>query len=714
MESNPKMVFMELMFIKVIYNIETVKTQLSINFNSLIIVVTLIFLMTSCKQHASVTLNSALDSAGKNRNELEKVLAYYSNPKDSLKLKAAQFLIENMPGHRSNYGERSKRYARVFSIIDTMSYYRESLTIADKTKVADSITRINEASVIKDDNIISDSKIITAQYLINNIELAFKVWQKVPWKKQISFHDFCEYILPYRIRGEQVQYWRSAFYAKYNKLIKTSQHKDLKGIFDDMKYATESETALAAEFNAHYPLNLNLSDIIKGHLGACETMCFYAVTSMRAAGLPVALDYVPHWGNYNSRGHHISHLIDHPKVPALLTNDNNNIYLSVWGIVDFASDFNNNRHLFTKNDMPRGLYIQNIKTIPKVYRYSYAVNPQLQEINKSVPANFVPPVFKETYMNDVTDEYLKSVSVHLDVPPGFTKNQVAYLCVFDVSGSEPVAISRITNQIATFNKIGPNVMYLPAVYDNGAFKPIGSPFWVDSLNTVRQIVKMPYKKQNVTLIRKFALYSYTAYHTEVLKGGRFEASNSPDFSNPELLYQINNYPFYMNEVNVKASKPYRYLRYVAPAGGLIEDDNIAEVQFFAGKDTSSLKGSFMGMTGRKDHGIEKAFDNKIDSYYQNLMGIDGWIGIDLGKENKKTVSTIKFCPRNDTNCIMPNNEYELFYWDGKWVSLGSKIAKGYQLAYNNIPVNCLYWLKCKTGGQDERVFTIENGNQIWW
>ena len=47
-------------------------------------------------------LKDALQFAGENRTEMEKVLAHYrQNPADSLKYRAAVFLIENMPGHYS-------------------------------------------------------------------------------------------------------------------------------------------------------------------------------------------------------------------------------------------------------------------------------------------------------------------------------------------------------------------------------------------------------------------------------------------------------------------------------------------------------------------------------------------------------------------------------------------------------------------------------------
>ncbi|MDR2009047.1 MAG: transglutaminase domain-containing protein, partial [Bacteroidales bacterium] len=47
----------------------------------------------------SPEINAVLFMAGNNRSQLEKVLKHYGkNPADSLKLKAAEFLIINMPG----------------------------------------------------------------------------------------------------------------------------------------------------------------------------------------------------------------------------------------------------------------------------------------------------------------------------------------------------------------------------------------------------------------------------------------------------------------------------------------------------------------------------------------------------------------------------------------------------------------------------------------
>jgi hypothetical protein len=64
----------------------------------------LIICLFSCSKPYSNELEAVLEQAGKNRRELEKVLKHYSRePADSLKWRAAEFLISNMPGKYSVY-----------------------------------------------------------------------------------------------------------------------------------------------------------------------------------------------------------------------------------------------------------------------------------------------------------------------------------------------------------------------------------------------------------------------------------------------------------------------------------------------------------------------------------------------------------------------------------------------------------------------------------
>lgn len=68
-----------------------------------IVLLSVYFLTLSCQKKYSQSILQSLELAGDNRDELEKVLRHYEEDKnDSLKLKAAMFLIENMKYHSSD------------------------------------------------------------------------------------------------------------------------------------------------------------------------------------------------------------------------------------------------------------------------------------------------------------------------------------------------------------------------------------------------------------------------------------------------------------------------------------------------------------------------------------------------------------------------------------------------------------------------------------
>jgi hypothetical protein len=66
------------------------------------------------------------------------------------------------------------------------------------------------------------------------------------------------------------------------------------------------------------------------------------------------------------------------------------------------------------------------------------------------------------------------------------------------------------------------------------------------------------------------------------------------------------------------------------------------------------------------------------------------------------------------NHIVIGNEYELFYWDKKWKTLGIQIAKDTLLKYSNVPDNSLLWLKNNTEGKEEHVFSIDKNKRQHW
>ena len=112
-------------------------------------------------------MEDVLRQAGNNRKELEKVLKHYGKSAgDSLKLRAAEFLIVNMPGKYAEYYDAPWN--------DVATVYLRWTSSSDRQLVLDTY---HLDQPVRQDDITH----ITADYLINNIELSFQVWQATPW-----------------------------------------------------------------------------------------------------------------------------------------------------------------------------------------------------------------------------------------------------------------------------------------------------------------------------------------------------------------------------------------------------------------------------------------------------------------------------------------------------------------------------------------------------
>ena len=110
-----------------------------------------------------------------------------------------------------------------------------------------------------------------------------------------------------------------------------------------------------------------------------------------------------------------------------------------------------------------------------------------------------------------------------------------------------------------------------------------------------------------------------------------------------------------------------------------------------------------------------AMDGNLETWFQKRVETEGWVGLDLGKGNERIITRIRFCPRSDTNFILVGDTYELFYWDNeRWNSAGRQVAATGMLSFTGVPGSTLYWLRNLTRGKEERIFTYEDGKQVWW
>ena len=173
-------------------------------------------------------VEAVLNKAGKNRKELEKSIAYFKHSKDSLKLKAIYFLISNMDIH----------YSENYYWADSASGKR---IVFNELDYPDMVTAVKAFEEIKAKNgkvmpvpcTYNDIDTITSAYLIDNVERAFKAL-KSPYANKLSFADFCEYILPYRVSTEPLQNWRDVYRKRFSWISDSAKTKTIKGVLEDV------------------------------------------------------------------------------------------------------------------------------------------------------------------------------------------------------------------------------------------------------------------------------------------------------------------------------------------------------------------------------------------------------------------------------------------------------------------------------------------------
>ncbi|MDR1340575.1 MAG: hypothetical protein LBK58_11060 [Prevotellaceae bacterium] len=650
---------------------------------NVLIYVLFVFLFPACQ---NTPLERALKMAGQNRKNLEQVLEYYRrNPADSLKLRAAVFLIENMPGH---YSYRDIRWQE--------DYYNEIERAVDPLQTTqynkEVIEKISAGYWEYSNDTCPDLHLLKAAHLVDHIERSFEAWQQGEWATHVSFDDFCEYILPYK--GDELQIidnWRE-------------EAQDLcRGDLDSLHYCdmykNSAYWAVAAVNNEiikanrlPYPYEKincipiqRIRTLARLPFGSCDDYALLSTGLMRSKGIPVAIDFTPQWP-FRSQGHAWT---------VVLTNRGKNI--------EFPAGFANPGEPHKPDEKKA-----------KVFRKCYAINKELEILNER--EKHVPYPFTNVFIKDVTDEYISTSDVELSIPSKFRKYRYAYLAVFDNKSWSAIHYGKVSNGKVVFTKMGRNCLYMPIFCDREGVVPFSSPFIINYQGEIRRIEADRNKKQAVTLYRKYYVSTHCYDVAHRLLGGKFQAANKEDFSDAVTLHQVTKFTVQSQEIALDTMRnAYRYWRYCSGEGQFC---HIAEIYFYKSDTASAVYGQ---ITGTEDPAIadtdryrrEAVFDRDPLTYFNAPVPSDGWVGMDFGEPVR--IDHIWYTPRGDGNDITPGDEHELLYWSGnKWVSLGRRIAEEPVLVYDNVPVNALLLIRNLSRGHEERIFTYEKGEQVWW
>ncbi|MCK4873404.1 MAG: transglutaminase domain-containing protein [Phycisphaerales bacterium] len=399
-------------------------------------------LTTGCVSPWPADVERGLDKAGDNRAELKRALRHYRRLDDPLKLQAAEFLIANMEGHGYSLAALydADRNEIEFDALDYESF-NEALAVLD------ALEEEHGTLDFKRKRFDNDLDVITADYLIENIDLAFEAWREKPWAADVSFDVFCEYILPYRGSNEPIGSWRGAC---------LDRHADLVGEMDDPTDMREAGRRIGADVHRWvgfhdlyylHPTDQSFEEMDERGKGRCEDISNMMGYAARANAVLTATDYTPYWAN----------------------RDNNH----AWEVV-----------LDANGEGKAGLS----NRAAKVYRKMFSIQPGSLAMIKSSDEEAPRWLAGKNY-KDVTADYLDTTDVTVrlenELPEGV---HFAYICVFNDGDWRAIHWGRIDGDHVTFTKMGRGIAYLPAYYVDEELQPAGPAFILTDEGEVRSLV----------------------------------------------------------------------------------------------------------------------------------------------------------------------------------------------------------------------------------
>ncbi len=641
-----------------------------------LLIVVMLAIVCSCDS----ALDDALESSGNNRAELESVITHYKG--DKQKQRAAKYLIENMIGKKWAYNSDTTLIAQVLDVAaTTLDSSGWSPTNSSLIKALQPYNIDYNKSVF-----LLDLENISSQYLISNIDQAFEQWNQVPWSSRYSFSQFCDYVLPYRVASEGLVNWRSM--ALERNILQDATLGD--DMFDIAVYMYDYYTIVYNYGMSKLGYSMDLGQINHVQKGNCGHIASGVSFYLSAYGIPNAVDCIPAWANRSS---------DH-----------------IWNAVIYPDGSSRATTIH-----PIGINEIYYK-ISKIYRKSF--RNITNELTNVTPSD-IPPFFRDNNLVDVTSKY----NIHLsDVEVSKLNKfdtEIVYLNTFNNYQWVPVAYAQkrgskahfrdmgngspvlgVENKQIVYVNQGDGVVYLPTYYKNGQSVVAASPFILDSKGNATQLQGDKSKPISIELDRKYPKNPEFDYAERRIKGGHIVASESSGFEYCDTLATISNVATH-HSFDVESSKKYRYIKFVP--SNMASDTvgiQIAEISCYGIDDRPICTKPIYAEALHLFDGDKLTFYWKpcSDSHHK-MSGVF---------DNSQTITKIEISAMNDDNDIVIGQDYELYYWDSGWRLIDQVRATSNKLHFDNIPQGALLYIKNITKGVEQRIFTYENGKQIWW
>jgi hypothetical protein len=438
------------------------------------VILVVLLIPVSCINRTNKIPKEILDYAGSNRGELEKVISHYKN--EPMKLEAAMFLIKNMPYHY---------YTEEYFMSPQGEKYRPNIAhFKNKEEVESHCDSLLRNGFNRRSNKMPDITSINSEYLINNIDLAFQVWEK-PWAKKVPFDDFCRYILPYRAQIEKPSTLRREIMERFLPVL------------DSLEVTTPLEACIIINERLKsiikykqtgFPFYPAIDETYAAGYSQCEGMCNLGTYIMRALGIPVTVDMTT-WVKMDL-GHSWCAVLDDGKFYSFGPGEEQPI--------EHAKYFSKRRY----------------RRPAKVYRSRFDRIKNEKIINDDGFRTYL----KNPLLYDVTHEYGEEViriQITADIPD-VSKNDQVYLCTYNYYGWKPLAIGKYSDGLCIFNNVvGDNIFMVAHCPDKRILKFVTAPFYVNKKGDIHKFIPDKQSKISYSLSKKNKTAAYTLFYWDI-------------------------------------------------------------------------------------------------------------------------------------------------------------------------------------------------------
>lgn len=706
-----------------------------------------LYCLTACRHH-SPEVAEALLLSGDNRPELEKVLTYYKY-KNKVAYESACYLIGNMKYHESKHATPTDSAYQLF-FAATDSIYKaifKGKSLAEmksyKGREYDSL-RIGLKDVFKsiaakeNNDLVSlpDLKTIKADFLINNIESALKIWKANNYTYEKDFDFFKEFILPYRTTDEYPVHKRSVISSMYNAILTDSVDCSVSTKIE--RYKTYVAKCRWINKYVEPTQHLGIYDLLLPKFKMdCHNMTNWSCNIMRSNGIPAVYEFTPLWRDRDRR-HFWTVSPDSSGILQPYTAPDNNLR------EDWDSD---------------------IQYAGKVYRRTFGAQQETPYFLANSDED-IPEIFDTPLLSDQTFRYHQTVTLRLPLKTE-TLNKMAYLCMFTTGDLAPVAWGKVNREKKEliFEQVPLNTLFFPMCYDEDLMLPIAEPFMVYSPHPV-PFIPLPLSANtqpkdivDVSVMDKRLVDTHT--HADV-EGLRY-VTIACDTTKRIDMHLLRKYPEkrrmkalqnnlvgamllgsplerkqydtllvlketpkpYLQDIAFHNDKKYRYYRFQTADRTSV---SIAHMEFLgpyaSGRKNAVPTALPIFSEEEKLHAVKEnlyrmegkpiktnsspwhAFDNDITTYASSSS-----IAMDM--QTPVQITHLRFIPRTANNIIVPGNSYLLLYYDNGWKEFKIMYAENNYLDFKEVPDATLFWLRNLTEGKEEFPFFYMNGKQYF-